>query len=67
MYNRHSAGITEGWVDGVRGIQQPVHTFFIDGNLKLDLLAGFFNYAVIHGRTVRNRRREGTERCYDAV
>lgn len=33
------------------GLQQLLHTFFIDSNLKLDLLASFFNYAVIYGRT----------------
>jgi len=38
-----------------------LHTFFIDSNLKLDLLDGFFNYAVIHGKTERNREEEGKE------
>lgn len=53
LYNRHSAGVTEGSEHGGSGggLQQLLHTFFIDSNLKLDLLAGFFNYAVIHGRT----------------
>lgn len=35
-----------------------LHTFFIESNLKLDLLAGFFNYAMIHGWTAGRWRGE---------
>lgn len=68
LCNRHSARVGEGVT-----LQQLLHTFFIDANLKLDLLAGFFNYAVIHERTARRRQgKTGMEMgggvyIYDAV